>query len=354
MSKPTVSAKDVVRDVRGGMDNAALKEKYKLTDTGLQSLFKKLLKAGLLDQSEVAQRFKDMEPKSSDGWQCPACGSQDPEVWQVCPRCGVDVADYEKQQAERAKARSQAHGAASSRGPESSAAPTGKRCPHCSEVIHQDAVKCKHCGAWIDGPSRAADDSYDDDWEGEAYCPWEDAEEIGWFEAFKQTISGVLFRPAEFFSQVPRRGGYGQPLLFGVILTSLGLVLGQLWSLMTGHGFVWYLVPLAPIVAVIGIGISTGVYHLCLYLLGGASEDIEASWRVMCYATATSVWNVIPLVGSIVAAIWQIVAIIIGLREVHETTTGKAALAVFLPLIVCCSLVLILIFTLGFMGAMSR
>jgi len=29
---------------------------------------------------------------------------------------------------------------------------------------------------------------------------------------------------------------------------------------------------------------------------------------------------------------------IIGLREAHGTTTGRAALAVFLPLIVCCGL----------------
>ena len=46
-----------------------------------------------------------------------------------------------------------------------------------------------------------------------------------------------------------------------------------------------------------------------------------------------------------VSWIWQIVLDVIGLKEAHETTYGKSALAVFLPTIVCCGF-FILFFTM--------
>jgi hypothetical protein len=42
MAKRTINAKEILADIKAGMDNAALMEKYHLTDKSLQSVFKKL------------------------------------------------------------------------------------------------------------------------------------------------------------------------------------------------------------------------------------------------------------------------------------------------------------------------
>jgi len=46
-----VSSSEVLYDIRAGMDDGALMEKYKLSSVGLQKLYKKLIEAGLLRQN---------------------------------------------------------------------------------------------------------------------------------------------------------------------------------------------------------------------------------------------------------------------------------------------------------------
>ena len=51
MPKPKIDAKSVLDDMRAGLGDAALMQKYNLSAKGLQSLFGKLVKSGLLDAS---------------------------------------------------------------------------------------------------------------------------------------------------------------------------------------------------------------------------------------------------------------------------------------------------------------
>jgi len=44
----------------------------------------------------------------------------------------------------------------------------------------------------------------------------------------------------------------------------------------------------------------------------------------------------------------------IGLGRAHETDTGRAVLAVFLPLIVCCGLSIVCIMIFGGIGALMQ
>ena len=46
MAKITVSAKEILADIKAGMDDTTLMQKYGLSDKGLQSIFKKLVDAG--------------------------------------------------------------------------------------------------------------------------------------------------------------------------------------------------------------------------------------------------------------------------------------------------------------------
>src|SRR5215212_1564142 len=47
--------------------------------------------------------------------------------------------------------------------------------------------------------------------------PWEHRNEIGFFQAFLQTVSLLITRPGEAFTMMRPEGGLADPLLFGVI-----------------------------------------------------------------------------------------------------------------------------------------
>ncbi len=55
--KRKVNAKEVLKDLRSGMDDADLMERYNLSSLGFESLFTKLLKTGLITQEEFDDRM---------------------------------------------------------------------------------------------------------------------------------------------------------------------------------------------------------------------------------------------------------------------------------------------------------
>lgn len=95
-----------------------------------------------------------------------------------------------------------------------------------------------------------------------------------------------------------------------------------------------------PVAAVIGMFVGSAIYHVMLLMLGGARRPYETTLRVSAYSNgATAVLNLIPICGAFVAALYGIVATIVGLAKAHEISTGKAAAAVLLPVILCCAVV---------------
>ena len=102
--KVQVKAKDVLRDIRAGMSDKNIMEKYRLSEMGLASLFKKLKKQGLIRRSDVGRgKPADSPPQppteliKKDPWRCPACGSEFDDQFDECPQCGIVVAKYSGQ-----------------------------------------------------------------------------------------------------------------------------------------------------------------------------------------------------------------------------------------------------------------
>jgi response regulator RpfG family c-di-GMP phosphodiesterase len=60
MKKPAIEANEAADDIRAGFDDAALMKKYGLSARGLQSLFRKLISAGVFEQSEIDSRTSDI------------------------------------------------------------------------------------------------------------------------------------------------------------------------------------------------------------------------------------------------------------------------------------------------------
>lgn len=185
--------------------------------------------------------------------------------------------------------------------------------------------------------------------------PWEQSGPV--VQRFIDTVKGVLMEPQRTFVTMRREGGLGPPLVFAIIgcliggaatavYQTIGGGMGSRWGGGPGSG---YLIAL-PLFLIIGLFIGSGIYHLVLSLLGGARYGFETTFRTVAYvAGATSLINVIPLCGSIIAAVWSLIVTIIGLAEMQDTSQGKAAAAVLIPAVVCCAL-LFLVFGAAIMA----
>ena len=202
--------------------------------------------------------------------------------------------------------------------------------------------------------------------------PWDARATKGLVAAFIETLQMVLTRPSEAFTAMQREGGLGDPLLYAIIGGSIGGAVSFLFSLgfqslglfgdrhnafaaMAGMGigsiaFIIFL----PVLIAIGMFIGSGIVHVCLMIVGGAKQSFETTFRVVAFTQgSTGPLQMIPICGGLVAGVWALVLNCIGLARAHETDTGRAVLAVLLPLIVCCGGGLLLAMMFGALGAWS-
>jgi hypothetical protein len=165
----------------------------------------------------------------------------------------------------------------------------------------------------------------------------------------------VLTQPSAAFTAMKTEGGLGEPLIYALIGGCAGAIVSFVFAfgmqsvgfMSAGHnslnalswlgmGSAAFLV-LIPVFIVLGLFISSAVVHVCLMLVGGAKKSFETTFRVLAFAHgSTGPLQMIPLCGGLIAAVWGLVLNCIGLARAHEIETGRAILAVLLPLIVCC------------------
>ncbi len=203
--------------------------------------------------------------------------------------------------------------------------------------------------------------------------PWDERHSKGLFSAFSETLQMVLSKPGAAFTAMKREGGLGEPLLYGLIGGSFGFIVYFIYNLAfqslgmfanrnnpfthligAGIGEI-FLIVCAPLFVLIGIFVGSAILHVCLLLVGGARQSFETTFRVVCFAGGSvNPLLVIPFCGGLIVGIWKIVLYCIGLARVHETDTGRAVLAVFLPLIVCCGGLIVCAMLFGGIGAMMH
>ncbi len=198
-----------------------------------------------------------------------------------------------------------------------------------------------------------------------APLPWE---QPGYpaVEGLYETAKLFLLNPGEGFARMSTAGDLGRPLLFVVLLGWVGIIAGQLYQLMM-PGIPWryfpgmersanfavrplftvFMMVCAPILVLLAVFIWSAILHLFLLVVGAGERGFSATVRVVCYAGATQVLQVVPLCGGFIATIWSIVLEIIGLATAHRTSQGKAAVAVLLPIALCCACAAVLMVAFG-------
>jgi hypothetical protein len=200
--------------------------------------------------------------------------------------------------------------------------------------------------------------------------PWDRRHELGLINAFIETLKLVLTNPSVAFAQMKTEGGVAEPLiyaviggsagfvvyfLFSMIFSSLGIMTGQRNPLAGMMGFgvgAIFMLIFVPVFLALGLFIGSGILHLSLMLVGGAKRSYEATFRVVCFAAGSAYpIMIVPLCGGLISGVWCIVLECIGLTKAHDTTTGKAVLAVLLPVVVCCGAWILLVM-FGLMGGL--
>lgn len=201
---------------------------------------------------------------------------------------------------------------------------------------------------------------------------WERRAELGVFAAITETVKSILSTPAEAFQQMKTEGGLKSPLSFYAILGIATAWVNLLYSasiatmnpemalgeyaknLTTAQIQVLYvgMFCIMPIVVLIGPFVWAGLFHVFLMMLGGAKKSFEATFRVVCYgAGSVAVFQFIPICGSYIYMVWLLVALVIGLKEIHGTDYTRAVLTVVMPVFFFCGAMFLMLVGLTALAA---
>lgn len=174
-------------------------------------------------------------------------------------------------------------------------------------------------------------------------------------QRFIDTMKGALIDPMNTFANCRREGGLQAPLIYYLLGAAVAVLGAIIWHFVgiggammplggrnamagaaAGLGF---LVIVLPLCYVIGIFLSSLIIHFLLGLFGGQKFPYETTFRAVAYSHGSALpISFVPFCGGMIGGIWGIVVLIIGLAQMQETTIGKSAAAVLVPIVVCCAL----------------
>jgi hypothetical protein len=182
---------------------------------------------------------------------------------------------------------------------------------------------------------------------------WERTESASFVGRLFGTMFGALLNPTRFFKQMRRADGYMGPLVYGMILGSFSTIVQIGWNVLLisfgdavletsptpqvftpSPGLYGLMAILSPILVTIVAFLWSGIIHVVLLVVGGASHGFQTSFRVVCYARSAGIWHLIPVFGPLIGSVWYAVLLVVGFAEAHETSLGKALAAVLIPLLV--------------------
>lgn len=175
--------------------------------------------------------------------------------------------------------------------------------------------------------------------------PWPPREDDSVLTALATTWKESVFHPTDFFRRMPREFDFGWVLGYYLIVGVAAAGLTLFWTMVLGPSLMERLWPntlqpanpivdflLSPLFMLMGLFIGAAVIHLFLLMFRGARHGFGTTLRVFCFSAGPFLFEVVPFLGAPVGGIWSLVMTVIGLREAHETSTGKVVAAVLVPM----------------------
>ena len=252
------------------------------------------------------------------------------------------------------------------------------RCPSCRNTFSTDRSgrqDCPVCGKPLVVPEAAQAtpatpaEPASPHSNGPPGTPWERREELGLLPAWGETVRQALFEPGLLFASARLDRNPAQ-LWFVLSLSGFWMV-GQLITLLLPNrpdqmlglaekilrpdqlafaksllernaqlnspAVTLLMVLLTPLLVWLLTYLNAGVTHLIALLFGQARRGFPATFAACAYGSTPMILMIIPGCGSIIAAVWIIVLIGIGLKETHGISSKGAAATVLAPyLLFCC------------------
>ncbi|MDD3316203.1 MAG: YIP1 family protein [Methanosarcina sp.] len=170
-----------------------------------------------------------------------------------------------------------------------------------------------------------------------------------------ETWKEVMQSPSDFYREMPKTGGYADPLTFAAISFIIYALLTALLTVFFGHamymggiyggmydgmyggarGFGFFAILMTviftPIAGIISLFIEAAILYIIYKILGGTGS-YEGTVRFICYATAVLVLSWIPFLGWIIG-IYGIYLYIVGGMYVHDVSMTRSVIAVLLPVL---------------------
>jgi hypothetical protein len=201
--------------------------------------------------------------------------------------------------------------------------------------------------------------------EPELPSPFAERAQRGFFAAFFETWKLVATQPQQFFRRV-RIDQTWTAILFGLIASTAGNAVTALYNYLSGQQALvamqelmekmpaeqarfmrMYMelmsgsmtlaqVVLAPILTLVFMYVGAAILHLLLMLFRGAKRPFDATLTVVAYANGLNLLLAVPGCGGILAGVWGLVVLIIGLGEAQRCGQGRAAAAVLTPAVLVC------------------
>ena len=185
---------------------------------------------------------------------------------------------------------------------------------------------------------------------------------------FIELVKGFLLTPVETFQKV-RKADLGDTLKYFLILVVINTVLSAIIGLVAlssmwaayssifeglgiaipaaaGFGIIIFAI-LMIFVNLLVLFIGAAWMHLWVYILGGRKGYMETLKALAYGDTPYLLIGWIPLIGFI-GSIWSFVLYILGVRELQEMSTGRAAGAVILAFVVFIIIVIVVAAALFF------
>ena len=165
---------------------------------------------------------------------------------------------------------------------------------------------------------------------------------------FVEKIKGILTEPSKTFDAL-KGETLGESIKYYAFIAAIsaalntllftlafGTMFGQLGTMMGASagvaGAVVFFVFLF-IFGIIGVLISGAIFHIFVYLAGGRKGLTQTIKAVIYGSTPGLLIGWIPFIGMI-GGLWSLVLEVLGIRQLHEMTTGRAVLAVVIMLVV--------------------
>jgi len=145
----------------------------------------------------------------------------------------------------------------------------------------------------------------------------------------QKTAMSVLTSPSAFFREMPKTGGFVEPLIFMVIMGIISGLIQTIFSLFIAGGMAMGVASIILVPILVGIlGFVGAAILFVIWKLLGSKEDYETAYRCGAYISVLmpiiTVLGIIPYLGSIVGIALSVYFLVIASVEVHKIPSQKA------------------------------